>query len=387
MKIAVYAIAKNEAKFAERWYANMSEADEICVLDTGSVDGTPDIFRRLGAKVKSVTLSPFDFGAARNASMAMVSPDADILVCTDIDELFSKGWANKVRRAFEEHREATCAACKFITRFNEDGTPRDTMHYWKIHRPCAGAVWNARVHEYLTYQNHVEVFIPDMVLEHHPDGEKSRDQYLDLLRIEADGKGDPRSVHYYGRELMYRGYYHEAIKQLRKYLAMPDAVWKEERAFSMRFIARCYGWLKEYEQSVCWFLRSICECDDMREPCCDLADLAMTYQDWNMCRWAAETALSRKVRNAHYFTEDACWTFQPYDVLSVALYHLGKFKEAAANASVALSYKPDDERISNNLKSMTKEMEAQDGRKDKAPQKVAGENPEEQEHGLEIKPL
>jgi hypothetical protein len=31
-KIVVYAIAKNEAKFAEKWAKNMSEADEIVVL-------------------------------------------------------------------------------------------------------------------------------------------------------------------------------------------------------------------------------------------------------------------------------------------------------------------------------------------------------------------
>ena len=45
MKICVYAIAKNEAKFAARWAASMSEADEIYVLDTGSEDNTADILR------------------------------------------------------------------------------------------------------------------------------------------------------------------------------------------------------------------------------------------------------------------------------------------------------------------------------------------------------
>lgn len=36
MKIYVYAIARDEEKFAERWMTSMSEADGIYVLDTGS---------------------------------------------------------------------------------------------------------------------------------------------------------------------------------------------------------------------------------------------------------------------------------------------------------------------------------------------------------------
>ena len=51
-RVCVYAICKNEAKFARRWMASMSEADDIVVLDTGSTDGTPQLLRSLGATGK-----------------------------------------------------------------------------------------------------------------------------------------------------------------------------------------------------------------------------------------------------------------------------------------------------------------------------------------------
>ena len=51
LKIVVYAICHNEAKFVERWMESMMEADEVVVLDTGSNDGTPDLLKSLGAKV------------------------------------------------------------------------------------------------------------------------------------------------------------------------------------------------------------------------------------------------------------------------------------------------------------------------------------------------
>ena len=43
MKICVYAIAKNEEKFVDRWVHSMREADYICVLDTGSTDATVEL--------------------------------------------------------------------------------------------------------------------------------------------------------------------------------------------------------------------------------------------------------------------------------------------------------------------------------------------------------
>ena len=46
MKIIVYAICKNEEKFAARWAVSMGEADGIYVLDTGSTDKTAEILRQ-----------------------------------------------------------------------------------------------------------------------------------------------------------------------------------------------------------------------------------------------------------------------------------------------------------------------------------------------------
>ena len=51
MKVCVYAIAKNEEKFAARWAQSMKEADEIFVLDTGSTDETVKILEENGVQV------------------------------------------------------------------------------------------------------------------------------------------------------------------------------------------------------------------------------------------------------------------------------------------------------------------------------------------------
>ena len=92
-KICVYAICKNESKFVEKWLESMSESDYIVVLDTGSTD---DTFEKLKndprvTLVKQEEINPWRFDVARNRSMELVPDDADILVCTDFDEIFEPG--------------------------------------------------------------------------------------------------------------------------------------------------------------------------------------------------------------------------------------------------------------------------------------------------------
>ena len=100
MKISVYAICKNESAFVSAWVRSMSEADEIVVLDTGSTDDSVDLLRSLGVKVERRLINPWRFDIARNISLSLVSPDTDICVCTDLDEVFEEGWRGKLENAW-----------------------------------------------------------------------------------------------------------------------------------------------------------------------------------------------------------------------------------------------------------------------------------------------
>lgn len=88
MRIAVYAICKNESQFVDRWMDSMSEADQVVVLDTGSTDDTVERLKKRGAQVTVELISPWRFDVARNRSLDLVSEDTDICVCTDLDEVF-----------------------------------------------------------------------------------------------------------------------------------------------------------------------------------------------------------------------------------------------------------------------------------------------------------
>ena len=88
-KVCVYAIAKNEEKFVNKWVDSMSEADEIYVLlDPTSTDNTKQLLLNRGVKVAEKLIRPWRFDKARNESLKLVPKNADICVCTDLDEVF-----------------------------------------------------------------------------------------------------------------------------------------------------------------------------------------------------------------------------------------------------------------------------------------------------------
>ena len=319
MKIAVYAIAKNEAKHAERWFKSMSEADGVFVLDTGSTDGTPELFRKLGAKVVAeCRFEPFHFADARNASLSLVPTDYDWCVCTDIDEVFQEGWRKRLEDALADCKDqrVNSALCEFVTSFNDDGTPKDTMDYWKIHRrDCV--YWEGRCHEYLCWRGQrFKLWVDGMRLEHHPDGTKSRAQYLPMLELSAAEDPSPRNLFYLGRELMFVGRRAGAIAVLCEYVSHPDAKWKAERAWAMRFIARCLRMEGELPAAVRWYVRAAREDETQRESLVEYARFCYNAGDPVEAVKALEVALQRKVRPKEFFTEEDCWDGTPERLLA-----------------------------------------------------------------------
>ena len=98
--VCVYAICKDEESFVDRWMDSMSEADRVVVLDTGSSDATVEKLRNQGAEVTVEVISPWRFDTARNRSLELVPEDADICVCTDLDEVFQPGWRERLEEAW-----------------------------------------------------------------------------------------------------------------------------------------------------------------------------------------------------------------------------------------------------------------------------------------------
>ncbi len=357
-KISVYAIAKNEEKFAERWVHSMSEADEIIVLDTGSDDRTCEILSAFPkVRLYKEEVTPWRFDTARNISLSKVSEDTDYCVCTDLDEVFIPGWRDILESALEALPDRV--SYRYVWSFNPDGSENTVFNQEKIHRR-QGFLWIHPVHEILSFKNGTEktVFARGVELYHYPDSEKSRSQYLPLLeQAVKEAPENDRNVHYLGREYMYYGRYREAVLTLKKHLSLQTAVWADERCASMRYIAKCLEALGDTENALLWLMRACTEAPALREPWMQTADFLYKKNDWHGVIFFANRALSIKNKRETYITDSACWGARPYDLISIAYYYTGQYREAVLSAENALDISPSDTRIRKNLELFRKKEE------------------------------
>jgi len=85
MKIAVYAISKNESQFVERFCQSAADADLILIADTGSTDNTRELAEQHGATVYDICISPWRFDKARDVALALIPRDIDLCISIDLD--------------------------------------------------------------------------------------------------------------------------------------------------------------------------------------------------------------------------------------------------------------------------------------------------------------
>lgn len=350
LKIAVYAISKNEERFVDRWVDSMQEADLMIVTDTGSTDSTVEKLRARGIIVYNVEVDPWRFDVARNISLNFVPEDVDVCVCTDLDEVFEPGWREKLERVWKP--EITRLKYMFTWSFNSDGSRGGTFWCDKIHRRH-GFRWVHPVHEVLAYYGpdpEAYAWEGTIQLNHYPDPAKSRGQYLSLLEMAVkETPDDDRNMHYLGREYLYYMMWEQCIETLKKHLELPKAVWKEERSASMRFIARACKAKGDYREARNWLYRAIAEAPNLREPYVEMEQLAYLERDWPTVYHMAEEALKIKERPTTYINEAFAWDATVYDLGALSCYELGMFHKSFEWARIAVEMSPTDERLKNNL--------------------------------------
>ena len=350
MKIVVYAIAKNESSFVDRWMDSMSEADQVVVLDTGSDDGTAERLRARGARVAVERIVPWRFDRARNRSLELVPEDADVCVCTDLDEVFHPGWRSALEGVWTP--ETRQASYRYTWSFQPDGSEGVVFWQEKIHAR-RGFRWVHPVHEVLEWVGEGErgllALAQGVQLDHHPDPQKSRGQYLPLLELSvAEDPEDDRNLHYLGREYLYYGRWDDCIRTLTQHLSLPSAVWRDERAASMRYIARAHARKGERDEARDWYLRAAAEAPHLREPWTDLAMLLYEDQEWDGVLYATACALKIRERPRTYICEAEAWGSLPHDLRCQAYYHTGRLPQALEEAQLALAAAPSDPRLAGN---------------------------------------
>lgn len=373
--ISICVVAKNAAQTTKRLFDSLKKfADrggDMVLVDTGSTDGTQDLFRAFGFRVfeegdrfmqpfpKEVAdkinaeanengdppifedgMKFFHFADARNyaASLAendfICNPDADEeLTVFDIP-------------AIEELAKAcNRLSYDFVFSHNPDGTP--SVWFRTDTRLSNRKVWfwKGVVHETLSplTADRKITYVPPHILkiEHYQIPSPTRSNYLAGLSYACDLEPEnDRNLHYYGRELFYRGFFRTAIKKLRKHVELSK--WDLERGQSLVYVGDCYMALKDEDAAVRAWRQSLDIEPSRREAWVKLAHYYFTKGDVHrtLSHAAAAAALPPVV---FYGNSPTTYTYLPDHYLYWAYHKLGNIDKAREHWLRCLSFEPRNE--------------------------------------------
>lgn len=265
MQIAVYAIAKNEAKHVERWYQSVMDADSIHVLDTGSEDNTIQLLKNRGVSVTTAYLEPFRFDVARNMALNQVPEEYDYAMFLDMDEELEENWREKLEETLS-NSNATSVHFRMI--FAEDENDEELLTYNRemVHVPKMYQ-WLYPAHEILipkpAYEQQCIETFSDIKVYHRPDNDKPRD-YRRLLELGVNlYPNDPRTHEYLAAEYLSLGSLNEAHNEYVKHIELETHPYF--RSESYRNLAKCCEQMGDTQEARDYFVASCAEAPDIRE--------------------------------------------------------------------------------------------------------------------------
>ncbi|MGY3483167.1 glycosyltransferase involved in cell wall biosynthesis [Bradyrhizobium sp. USDA 4011] len=340
-KIAIYAIALNEAAHVERWCKSAAEADVLIVADAGSTDDTVALLQAAGVVVHRITVKPWRFDDARNASLALIPEDVDICIALDMDEVLVEGWRQKVLESWNDG--TTRLTYNFAKGTTAQGHQR-VFRAGKIHSRTDYR-WKRAVHEELQFIGAREKLAEthDLLIAQQQDETKSRAQYLPLMQLaHKEDPADAQMCFWLARELMYVGRDSEAAAAFHRCLSIPWH-WQEERSEAMRLLARL-----EKDKAEAWLQSGIAIARHRRELWLDLSEHYHSKSEWINLLWSCSQALICR-KTGSYLDDPDAWGFRIDDLIALAYHHLGLPDKAIEHGEAALRANPGDSRLAGNL--------------------------------------
>lgn len=362
-------IARNEEKTLPRLIKSiqyfMDNWGEVIVVDTWSTDNTAQIARDLGCKVTEVgdrfkikindeyarrinerfvmnwedpVVNPgdylFDFASARNFASSLATND--FVFSPDCDEVWTQFNYEKVSELINEW--ITQLEYSFVFAHDEHGNPTITfMHSKAFDRRFLS--WKGIVHEVLQwYANRKYVEEDILKLEHFQNHETNRTWYLKGLAVDCyEHPENDRNSHYLGREMLWTGRTHSAIKELERHITLGG--WNAEKAQSMIYIGEGYERLWDSDKALASYFQAYITEPNMREALMKLAEFHFNRNQWTQVI-AFCNAMLDIPQWSFYASQTENYTHKPHHFLYVAYWQIGNKEKSTEHFWKAYKFCP-----------------------------------------------
>lgn len=155
IKIAAYAITRNESKNLPMWLDTVTKITDVIILaDSASTDGTREMAQKFGAKVIDYEWQN-DFAAARNFALSKIPRDVDWVVGLDADEFIVADEIPNVMASIESvHRNKSIMgiSCRWINLDRDDNMRvKNAGSVMRVYRNSGDMRFTGAVHEMMMH--------------------------------------------------------------------------------------------------------------------------------------------------------------------------------------------------------------------------------------------
>ena len=344
--LSVTLIVKNEAQNLARLLPQLTFADEVIVVDTGSTDDTLTVAKKFTNNVYNFTWCD-DFSKARNYAISRATCDyvmwldADDIVPDDTKKIIM-GWKNS-----DMGSEKSCFSADFYyMKYSMD--TQIPFWFWRerIVRRCHNCRFVGFIHEAIIPFGKVDYL--NCAIMHRPSASHEQRNLAIYRNAIANGRRfSLRDKFYYARTLFECGLTDEAVPILKKFVCSKRA-YVVDRIEGYKLLSRIAASGGDVPLARKYLVRSLAVLPPSSEICCLLGNTYFGEQNYLYAAQWYTLALS--CANQTGFVNEYYSKFLPNLQLSVCYWHLGDKVSAARCHQIAKSISPSDPTIVKNDK-------------------------------------
>ena len=339
--ISVCMIVKNEEDVLGRCLDCIKDvADEIVIVDTGSTDKTKEIASKFTPLIYDFTWCD-DFAAARNYSFSKGT--MEYCMWLDADDVIDEPNVKKLQELKNNLTDdIDMVFLKYDVAFDEQGKPTMSYYRERIVKTSRQYQWVGNVHEVIPQGGKViykEISVSHKKVRPNPPG---RNLQIYKKMIDEGKELDPRQTYYYGRELLYNGFYKEAIERLTSFLE-EEKGWIENNIGACKDLATCYYCMQQDDQALKSLFWSFKYDVPRAEICCDIGKHFFDRGKYvEAIYWYKVAADGKKNQENGGFCLPDCYNYIPYMQMCVCYDRIGNREMAVYYNEKAGEIKPDD---------------------------------------------
>ncbi len=324
MKISVCMIVKNEQDVLARCLDCVKQfADEIIIVDTGSIDKTKEMASRFTDKVYDFVWCD-DFAKARNFAFSKAT--TDYVMWLDADDVLEYNEIEKINQ-LKLNMVADTYMLKYATSFDNMGNPTFVYERERIMKNDKRAYWNGFVHEAIIPFGKIEHL--DITIQHRKIAINYTKRNLNLFRkaLKRGIKFSAREQYYYARELFYWGHYKKCKIELNKFFNLPNK-FIPNTIDAILIMAKCCEKLEDTESAKKWLYEGL-NIMPNAEIVCELARLYEKCGKIDNAIYFYESALNvDKPIVQGLFIREECYYLKPLIELARLYYQNGNYNKA-----------------------------------------------------------